>query len=182
MDMLYDRKGMEAKVGDLSEAMFTDVVVTPRSWEVIERLLSLPDGNASSGGFTIEEKQRYATGRLGMGLASRLFTWLKDKAKYQDWKEILVDGKGFRDENSEQFWAVQMACMSAIINQADDKKARSYILNFIEATRKLKSAAYKVINVTQITRSKRVQAKLSVFNPMLDAGDLVKLAATSLRN
>ena len=107
--LLWDKTTMEAKVGSLADAMYTDVVVTPRSWEVIEKVLALPDGSKATGGFTIDEKQRYATGRLGIALAAKLFTFLKDKAKYQDWHEILVDGKNFRDENSEQFWAVQMA-------------------------------------------------------------------------
>lgn len=182
MDMLFDRKGMEAKVGSLSDAMYTDIVVTPRSWEVIEKLLNLPEGTKATGGFTIEEKQRYATGRLGLGLASRLFTFLKDKAKYQDWREILVQGKPFRDENSEQFWAVQMACMSAIFNEKDDTVCRKYVLNLIEATRKLNSVPYKVINITQLTRSKRLSGKFNVFNPIADAADIVKLASMSLKN
>ena len=181
MDMLFDRKGMEAKVGSLSDAMYTDIVVTPRSWEVVEKLLALPEGSKATGGFTMDEKQRYATGRLGLTLASRLFTFLKDKSKYQDWREILVEGKDFRDENSEQFWAVQMACMSAIINEKDDTKCRGYILNFLNATRKLKSAPYKIINVTQLTRAKRLQGAFNVFNPMKDAADMIKLATMSLK-
>lgn len=182
MDMLFDRKGMESKVGSLADAMYTDIVVTPRSWEVIEKLLNLPEGTKATGGFTIEEKQRYATGRLGLGLTSRLFTFLKDKAKYQDWREILVQGKPFRDENSEQFWAVQMACMSAIFNEKDDTVCRKYVLNLIEATRKLNSVPYKVINITQLTRSKRLSGKFNVFNPIADAPDIVKLASMSLKN
>ena len=181
MDMLFDRQGMEAKVGDLSEALYTDIVVTPRSWEVIEKLLSLPDGDKSTGGFTIDEKQRYATGRLGLALASRLFTFLKDKAKYQDWREILEEGKDFRDENSEQFWAVQMACMAAIINEKDDAICRKYVLNFIEATRKLKSAPFKIINVSGLMRAKRLHAAFNVFNPLKDAKDLIGLASIALQ-
>jgi len=180
--MLFDRKGMESKVGDLSDAMYTDIVVTPRSWEVIEKLLSLPEGGKHNDGFSIDEKQRYATGRLGLGSSSKLFTWLKDKAKYQDWKEILVDGKPFRAEDSEQFWAVQMACMNTIINTLSDDTCRKYVLNFIEATRKLNSPAFKIINTTQLTRSKRLMGALNVFNPMKDAADLVKLATMSLKN
>lgn len=181
MNMLFDREGMEAKVGSLAEAMYTDIVITPRSWEVIEKVLALPDGNKATGGFTIDEKQRYATGRLGLAVASRLFTWLKDKAKYQDWREILIDGKDFRDENSEQFWAVQMACMNAIINQKDDAKCREYCLNFVKATEKLKTAAFKVINITQLIRCKRVEGNLKVFNSMRDAPNLIRLISTIIR-
>ena len=179
--LLFDKKSMEAKVGDLSDAMYTDIVVTPCSWEVIEKVLALPTGSKATGGFTMDEKQRYATGRLGIALAARLFTFLKDKAKYQDWHEILVDGKDFRDENSEQFWAVQMACMSAILNEKDDATCRKYVLNFLEATRKLKSAPYKIINMTQLVRSKRLTGAFNVFNPMKDAPDLVKLATVALK-
>ena len=56
MNMLFDEDAMKAKVGDLADAMFTDIVVTPRSWEVVEKVLNLPDGNKATGGFTIEEK------------------------------------------------------------------------------------------------------------------------------
>lgn len=181
MNMLFDREGMEAKVGSLADAMYTDIVITPRSWEVIEKVLALPDGNKATGGFTIDEKQRYATGRLGLAVASRLFTWLKDKAKYQDWREILIDGKDFRNENSEQFWAVQMACMNAIINQKDDAKCREYCLNFVKATEKLKTAAFKVINITQLIRCKRVEGNLKVFNSMRDAPNLIRLISTIIR-
>lgn len=177
MNMLFDRVGMEKQVGSLSDAMFTDIVITPRSWEVIEKLLALPENE-----FSVHEKQMYASGRLGAGLASRFFTYLKDKAKYQDWREILEQGKDFRDEESEQFWAVQMACMSAIINQKDDAVCRKYVLNFINATRNLKSGPYKVINVTQITRCKRLEGAMHIFNPMSDAKDMIKLAAISFKN
>ena len=180
--LLFDKQGMEAKVGDLSETMYTDIVVTPRSWEVVEKLLSLPEGTKENGGFTMDEKKRYASGRLGLGITNRLFTFIKDKAKYQDWHEILVDGKDFRDENSEQFWAVQMACMNAIIACNDDGKCREYVLNFIKATRNLKSAAYKVINATSLTRCKRIKGKLAVFNPIKDAADLLQLAAKAIRS
>lgn len=181
MDKLFDRKVMENKVGSLADAMYTDIVVTPRSWEVIEKLLSLPEGTKATGGFTIDEKYRYATGRLGLGTATTLFNWLKDKAKYQDWREILVEGKPFRDENSEQFWAVQMACMAAIINEKDDAKCREYCLKFVAATEQLKTVAYKVINITQLTRSKRLEGNIKVFNAIKDARDLVRLVATAIK-
>ena len=175
MNMLFDEEAMKAKVGNLADAMFTDVVVTPRSWEVVESVLNLPDGNKATGGFTIEEKQRYCTGRLGLQLASILFIYLKDKAKYQDWREILIDGKPFKTENQEQFWAVQMACMSAIVNEKDNEKCRKFVLNLLEATRKLNSTALKVMNVCQLTKLKRLQGQLQVYNPLQDAKDLIAL-------
>ena len=175
--LLFDRQGMEAKVGDLSETMFTDIVITPRSWEVVEKLLSLPEGTKETGGFTIDEKKRYASGRLGLGITNKLFTFIKDKAKYQSWQEILADGKPFRSEDSEQFWAVQMACISAINECADDDTCRKYVLNFIDATRKLKSTPLKVINATSLVHCKRLKGALKVFNPMVDAVDILQLAA-----
>lgn len=180
--MLFDKELMKKQVGDLGEAMYTDIVITPRSWEVVEKVMSLPEGDESNGGFSIDEKQRYCTGRLGLSIASRFFTWLKDKAKYQDWREILEQGKPFRDEESEQFWAVQMACMNAIINCADDEKCRKYVLNFIAATEKLKSPAFKVINATQLCRCPRLKGNFKVFNPIADAGEIIKYATISLQN
>lgn len=174
-DVFFDKMGMEARVGKLADAMFTDIVVTPRSWEVIEKLISLPEGTAETGGFTMEEKQRYATGRLGLALSSKLFTFLKDSSKYQDWREILVDGKAFKSEELEQFWNVQINCIQAISNEISDDTCRKYVLNFIDATRKLKSIPFRVINVAQLVKMKRLAGKIKVFNPLVDAKDLIEL-------
>ena len=178
--LLFDKDSVESKIGSLEDALYTDIVVTPRSWEVVEKLLSLPDGNKLNGGFTLDEKQRYATGRLGLRLATKLFTYLKDKQKYQDWHEILVDGKNFRSEDSEQFWSVQLSIMSAINTEKDDAKCRGYVLNYIKAIRNLKSTVYKVHCTSQLVRSTRFVGASHVFNPMADAGDLVALAAQGM--
>lgn len=178
--LLFDKDSVESKIGSLEDALYTDIVVTPRSWEVVEKLLSLPDGNRLNGGFTIDEKMRYATGRLGLRLATKLFTFLKDKQKYQDWHEILVDGKNFRSEDSEQFWAVQLAVASAINAEKDDTKCRGYVLNYIKAIRNLKSVVYKVHCVSQLVRSNRFFGAPQVFNPMADAGDLIALSAQGM--
>lgn len=173
-DVFFDKAGMESKVGKLADAMFTDIVVTPRSWEVIEKLIALPVGTKETGGFTMDEKQRYATGRLGLALASKFFTFLKDSSKYQDWREILVQGKPFRSEEAEQFWSVQINCIQAINNQVDDVECRKYVLNLIEATRQLKSIPLKVVNIAQLVRLERLKYKLKVFNPLSDAKDLIE--------
>lgn len=171
-NILFDRQGMEAKVGDLSDTLYTDIVVTPRSWEVVEKLLNLPEGTKETGGFTLDEKKRYAYGRLGIDITNRLFTFIKEKEKYQSWEEILIQGKPFRDEGSNQFWAAHISCLSAINNCNDDDKCRSYVMNFIKATRELKSASLKAINITALTRSSRLKGRMRIFNPMKDAGDL----------
>ena len=173
--LLFDKQGMEAKVGDLSDALFTDIVITPRSWEVVENLLNLPEGTKETGGFTMDEKQLYATGRLGLGITSRLFTYIKDKAKFQDCNEILIEGKDFRDESAEQFWSVQLGCLSAINAEKDDEKCRKYVLNFIKATRNLKSTPLKTINMTSLVFSERLKHAIRVFNPITDAADLLVL-------
>lgn len=181
-DLLFDTKGIESKVGSLADTLFTDVVITPRSWEVIEKLMNLPTGTKADGGFTMDEKQRYATGRLGMSIAARFFTYIKDAEKYQDWREILVDGKPFKSEECDQYWAVQMACMAAIINEPDNDKCKQYIMNFVEATRKLKSNPYKIMNITQLIRNKRTGSNIKIFNPIKDAPDLVQIATSVLRS
>jgi MoxR-like ATPase len=173
-DVFFDKMGMEARVGKMADAMFTDIVVTPRSWEVIEKLVSLPNGTKETGGFTMDEKQRYATGRLGLALANKVFTFLKDASKYQDWREILEKGKDFRSEENEQFWSVQINCIQAISNQIDDTKCREYVLNFVEATRHLKSIPGKVVNIAQLVRLPRLKNKIKVFNPLIDAKDLIE--------
>ncbi len=180
MDALFDTRVVESKIGSISDALFTDIVTTPRSWEVIEKLLNLPMGDSSNNGFSMEEKRRYATGRLGIGLANKLFEYLKEKEKYQDWREILVKGKDFRSEDVDQYWAVQMASISAIIGQQDDKVCRQYILNFINATRNLSKSSLKVINITQLATCKRVKGNPTLFSPGTDARDIIKLAAKSL--
>lgn len=180
--MLYDTVAIENRFGDKADCLYTDIIVTPRSWEVVERVLALPAGTKETGGFTMDEKQSYCTGRLGLGMTSRFFTWLKDKAKYQDWHEILVDGKDFKSESADQFWAVQLACISAIVNTQDDDVCRKYVLNFINASNHLKSNANKIINITQLIRLDRLKGNLKVFNPMKDAPELIKLGTLSLRS
>lgn len=178
--LLFDTKAVEEKIGDLDDAIFTDVFVTPRSWEVIEKLLALPDINKDPNGFSMEEKKYYATGRLGLLLTNRLFTYIADKQKYQSWKEILIDGKPFRDESTEQFWSVQISCLSAISNEKNDDICRKYVLNFIKATNVLKSNPYKVINITSLVRNKRISANLKLFNPIKDAPELISLISNAL--
>lgn len=180
--MLYDTVAIENRFGDKADCLYTDIIITPRSWEVVERVLALPNGTKETGGFTMEEKQSYCTGRLGLGMTSRFFAWLKDKAKYQDWHEILVDGKDFKSESVDQFWAVQLACISAIVNTQDDEVCRKYVLNFINASNHLKSNANKIINITQLIRLDRLKSNFKVFNPMKDAPELIKLGTLSLRS
>lgn len=181
-DLLFDIKTMESTIGtSLKNTLFTDVIATPRSWEVVEKVLNLP--SKEQGGFTIEEKQLYATGRLGMEVASIFFRYLKDKEKYQSWREILKDGKPFRDENnSEQFFVTQMTCLSIISSTLDDKVCREYILNFLDATRALKHTQYKVINVVALSRLERLKGKWEIYNAMKDASDIVQLASASMFN
>lgn len=174
-DLLFDRVGMEAKVGELKDAMYTDIVITPRSWEVIEKLYQLPDGTEETGGFSIEEKFRYATGRLGLALATKVFKFLKESSKYQDWREVLQKGKPFKSEEQDEFWNVQINCIQAISNEPDDDKCREYVMNFIAATRKLTKVQFKVVNVAKLTKLKRLDRKIKVFNPLIDAKDLIEL-------
>ena len=75
-----------------------------------------------------------------------------------------------------------MACIAAINTCTDDTKCRKYVLNFIEATRQLKSNPFKVINATSLIRSKRLKGAVKVFNPLIDAPDLLSLASTAMRS
>ena len=175
-ESFLDMSAVKDKVGDEEDTMFTDLTITPRTWEVIGKLLALPKEQ-----FSLEEKQRYATGRLGMLLTSTLFTYLKDKARYQSWQEILDEGKPFKDESCAAFWNVQMNCLSVIASTTDDKKCRQYVLNFIEATRKLVNNPYKVVNMQQLGNLERVKSKPNLYNPFLDAKDLVQIAFASLK-
>lgn len=180
--LLFDKTRMEAKVGKLKDTLFTDVAITPRSWEVIEALMDLPLGTKETGGFTMAEKQAYASGRLGLAVAAQFFNYVKDSDKYQNWQDILVKGNPFRDESADQYWAVQMSCMQAIIQEKDDAKCREYVLNFLKATRELNSKPFKIINVTNLVKCERLRGKFNIFNPLQDAPEEIKLATISLKN
>ena len=181
-NMLYDQDTMKARIGSDATELYTDLVITPRSWEVVERVLSLPEGTEETGGFTIEEKQRYCTGRLGLALTAKFFNYIKEKSKYQDWHEILVDGKEFKSEELNVFWAVQMACMAAMIHEEDDDKCRSYVLNFLKATRALTNKQNKVINMAALARTPRIISNNKVFKPLEDCPDLLSLATQALKS
>lgn len=159
---------------DESESVFDSIVITPRSWEVVERLLNLPD-------IPLDQKKAYATGRLGLAITARLFEYLENKDKYQSCDEILVEGKNFKSEDVNQFFATQISCISKINTTADDETCRKYVLNFLKATRNLQSNAFKATNLTTLISSKRLLGKTKIFNPMLDANDLLKLITSALK-
>lgn len=171
--LLFDEENMKKRVGvdNLSEALYTDIVVTPRSWEVVERLLSLPEGTKEDGGFTFEEKSWYATGRLGVVLKNNLFNYIKDKDKFQSWQDILENGNPFKTEDVN-FWRTNYNCVSAINNCNDDTKCREYVLKYIEALRKLTKTPLKTVSMGYLTSSQRLKGRMSIFNPMRDAKDL----------
>lgn len=177
--LLFNERDIQEKIGEESD-LFTDIIVTPRSWEIVERVLALPDGNKSTGGFTKEEKRLYITGRLGITLTSRLFTFLEEKEKYQDYHEIIQKGEKFKSEDANQFWAVQLSCIAAIRNTEDDNTCRKYVLNFLKATEQLNNTPYKVINLLALVKLKRLAGKLNLFNPATDAAELIKLTANAL--
>jgi hypothetical protein len=173
--LLFDKQLLENKAGTLDSLLFTDITITPRSWEVVEKVLALPSNQ-----FSDIEKERYCTGRLGIAVTTKFFNFVKNKEKYQSWKEILVEGKAFRSEELDQYWVTQMNCMNAITNELNDEKCRKYVLNFLAATRKLKKESLKVINATQLAKNKRLLGKFKVFNPMSDMPDLIKDIAAML--
>lgn len=177
--MLYDSDTMKARLGSEANTKYTDIVVTPRSWEVVEKVLALPNGSKENGGFTMDEKRMYCTGRLGLVETGKFFAWIKDKAKYQSWQDILVDGKDFKSDkegnlSSEVFWAVQIACMSAIASEKDDAKCRKYVLNMIKATNNLKSKVYKGFNIACLVNMPRLENP-AVFDPIADAPELLTM-------
>lgn len=173
--LLFDEELLKSKVGDADNLLFNDITITPRSWEVVEKVLNLPSSE-----FTIDEKERYCTGRLGIAITTKFFNFLNNKNKYQNWKEILIDGKPFRSEQLDEYWVTQMNCMSAITNELNDEKCRKYVLNLLAATRKLTKESLKTINVTQLALNKRLLGKLNVFNALIDAKDLISNIATML--
>lgn len=168
--LLFDTKAFEDRIGGSieEEGVFTDIIPTPRSWEVISRLLFLPD-------FSMIEKQYYASGRLGMALTSRLFNFIKDSEKYQSWQSILDKGEKFKSEEAISFWCVQLNCIQAINNEKDDKKVRHYVENFVKATRALESSPFKAMNVTALTNSPRLVGRSDLFNLVVDARDMLSL-------
>ena len=170
--LLFDKVAIENKVGDLRNTLYTDIFVTPRSWEVVGKVIDLPDDR-----FTTQEKQAYCTGRLGSLLSSKLFEFIKNKEKYQDWHEILVQGNGFRDESQDQFWSVQMACFQAIAGEKDDEKCRDYI----KALKGLKSNELKACCFIQLSRSDRCKGNLDLFNPRTDGADFTLMLTNAMR-
>lgn len=181
-DLLFDTATTEKLIGcSLKDTLFADVVATPRSWEVVEKVLNLPD-NTQSNGFSIEEKKLYCTGRLGLEVATVFFNYLKDKTRYQGCMEILEDGKNFKDESdSESFFVTQMSCLSTIANTSDDVLCRKYVVNFISATKNLKSNPFKITNIVGLSRLDRLKGKFNLYNPMKDAPEIVAISVSSLK-
>ena len=175
-DVFCDIKGIESRIGcEIKDTLFNDIIVTPRSWEVVEKVLNLPDSQ-----FNEQEKYLYITGRLGIALATKLFNYIKEANKYQPWQEILESGKEFRDETDMQsYWNTQINCLTKINSEKDDKKLRQYVLNFIEATRKLKSKPYKITNLSALVHCDNLKGRPDMFSAIKDAGDLVSLISVN---
>ena len=173
--LLFDTKAFEDRIGSSvdEDGVFTDIIPTPRSWEVIEKLIDLPN-------FSMLEKQYYATGRLGLALSSRLFNFIKDSEKYQSWQSILEKGENFKNEDEMAFWCVQLNCMQAINKEPDDTKVRKYVVNFIKATRALSSNPNKAMNITRLCNSPRLIKRPDLFNLNADAKDLLSIVATAV--
>ena len=70
--------------------------------------------------------------------------------------------------------------MSAINNEKNDETCRKYVLNLIDATRKLKNKQLRGINIAALVRCTRLTG--DVFSPLEDAGDLVNLITVALRH
>lgn len=175
--MLYDDETMKRRLGSDATAKYTDIVITPRSWEVAERVLDLPDSE-----FSLDEKRRYITGRLGTTNTMKFFTFMENRQKYQPWQDILIKGNDFKADkdgnlDNNVFWSVQMACISAMNKEPDDKKAREYALNFIKATNNLKSKQFKTINASALAKCVRLKG---VINLMKDAPELLSLIANAM--
>lgn len=175
--LLFDREAVEKKVGSLDDTLYTDVIVTPRSWEVVGKVLDLPSDK-----FTLQEKEAYCTGRLGSLLSAKLFEFVRDKEKYQNWREIIIEGKPFRDESQDKFWAVQMSCLHAIINEADDEICRKHILNYVKALSQLGSNELKACCFIQLSRCDRCKGNLDLFNPRTDGREFTLLLTNSLKS
>jgi hypothetical protein len=75
-----------------------------------------------------------------------------------------------------------MACMQSMINEEDDEKCRKYVLNFLNATRKLKNPQNKVINMAALARADRIISNSKVFKPLDDCPDLLSLATAAIKN
>ena len=78
------------------------------------------------------------------------------------------------------FWAVQIACLSAIVNEKSDKTCRQYVLNFLKATRALKNAQLKAINVAALVKAPRLTS--DIFDPLEDCDDMLTDITIALKH
>ena len=144
---------------------------TPRSWSRFIKLYSMnPEAS-------YDEVFHFASMYFGGAVSNMLLEYLKNSEKYQDPKEILFEGKDFRDDGDlNGFFGTLTGCI-ATLNQMeepakgddgrpnkDSKEGKALVEavhNLFEACKKLKRADWQAILTKHITQNNKLLSYVS---------------------
>ncbi len=144
---------------------------TPRSWSRFIKLYSMnPEAS-------YDEVFHFASMYFGGAVSNMLLEYLKNSEKYQDPKEILFEGKDFRDDGDlNGFFGTLTGCI-ATLNQMeepakgddgrpnkDSKEGKALVgavHNLFEACKKLKRADWQAILTKHITQNNKLLSYVS---------------------
>lgn len=136
---------------------------TPRSWE---RVIKLYSANLDA---TETEVRRFASMYLGKGVANLLVEYLQNSHKYQDPKDILIQGLPFKDNKDfNGFIGTLVGCISYIA-QADNNDKQKLLSNLFESGLKLPNTDWQVIVAKMVSKKPTIK-------PYIDRKYIVKIS------
>lgn len=129
---------------------------TPRSWERIRDIW------AENPDLTDDELQHVCTQYVGGALGPQLVAFKNDKNMYQNPREVLIEGKDFRDADFNGLYGTFLGAFSMLANALsklpegvepkDDKHLSKMVANLLSATKKLQATDFKVAELKTILR------------------------------
>lgn len=146
-EYLFDREAMMS--GSYTFA-------TPRSWERIRDIW------AKNPDLTDDELEHVCMQYVGGALGRQLVKFKNDKDMYQNPREVLIEGKDFRDTDFNGLYGTFLGAFSMLANALsklpegvepkEDKHLSKMVANLLSATKKIKATDFKVAELKTILR------------------------------
>lgn len=154
-ELLVDEKALEND---------EDTVATPRAWSVVSTYLNDPELKKP------ENKQYLKTlisGRIGLVNTQHLFNFIEDKDKFQDPKQILIDGQPFTSTDIDGFYGTFISAYSMLL-ELDKPQRKQACHNICTALTKLKNKEWIAFGCKWLVENKDI-------NECIDGKDLITI-------
>lgn len=154
----------ELLVDETALANDEDTVATPRAWATVSKYLNDPE-------LQKPENARYlkalVSGRIGLVNTQYLFNFIEDKDKFQDPKEIVIQGQSFTSKDIDGFYGTFISAYSMLLEQSEkDRKVGCH--NICQALTKLKNKEWTAFGCKWLVENKTI-------NKCIDGKDLIAI-------